>query len=78
MNVLIQSGNIFCRQLNQDFTVSFAQIIPVHIIQWPDSVYIQVFTYMYIILVDIYIQVFTYMYIVLVDIYIQVFTYMYY
>ena len=32
----------FSRQLNQDFTVRFAQIIPIHIIQWPDSIYIQV------------------------------------
>lgn len=34
--------SMFYRQLNQDFTVSFAQIIPINIIQWPDSIYIQV------------------------------------
>ena len=30
------------RQLSQDFTVSLAHIIPIHIIQWPDSITVQV------------------------------------
>ena len=36
---------VFCRLLGQDFTVQFAQIFNVEIVQWPESIKIEVRIY---------------------------------